>query len=129
MIDKHLQVKAMKSTKYYCVAKVSTTSMAKSVLLQWQGKYYLAIIHSKVYCTAFLLQQQFLVVSVGAVLRNGILVGLPSEVVLQFKRGERQAIDEQYKVNLIGIHLRVHHLTDYAEDVVPVSHLGTGVQF
>ena len=89
----------------------------------------LAIIHSKVYCTAFLLQQQFLVVSVGAVLRNGILVGLPSEVVLQFKRGERQAIDEQYKVNLIGIHLRVHHLTDYAEDVVPVSHLGTGVQF
>lgn len=57
----------------------------------------MAVIHGKVYGTAFLLQQQFLRVAVGAVLRNGILIGLPGEVVLQLEGGERQTIDNTTK--------------------------------
>ena len=66
---------------------------------------HLAVIHGKVYGTAFLLQQQFLRVTVSAVLHDGILVGLPCIVVLQLEGGERQTVDEYHNVYFVGIHL------------------------
>ena len=89
---------------------------------------YLLVIHGKVDGTAFLLQEQFLRVTFRLVLSDGVLIGLPCIVVLQFEGSERKTVDEDYKIYLIGILGRIHHLSDDAEDILLVGCLGTRIE-
>ena len=81
------------------------------------------------YGTAFLLQEEFLRVSIRLILGDGILVGLPSIVILQLEGSKRKTIDKDDEVYLIGILLGIHHLADNTKDVLLVRFLSTRIEF
>ena len=78
--------------------------------------------------TTFLLQEQLLRVAVGLILPDSVLVGLSREIVLQLECGKGQSVYKHYKVYLVGVSLRIHHLSYHAKDILLIGFLGARVE-
>lgn len=67
-------------------------------------------------------------IAVCLVLPDGVLVSLSRIIVLQLECGKGQSVYKHHEVNLIGVRLRIHHLSYHAKDVLPVGFLSTRIE-